>query len=150
MTKFDTAYSIYDLKKIKLDYILTINYFKMSYLILTLILIQCTRQILLSMNEKRQRCISKEIDAGDTLHLSFVVTGDDKSERTRVLLFEPDTHTIYQKENIEEGQFQTSTKKPGQYKLCFFSLSGKPHFISFEFYTTYERGHTLNLAKDGK
>jgi hypothetical protein len=118
--------------------------------LITLLIIPYTIQVLLGMDGNKKRCISKDIGEGDTLHLSFVVTGDDNNERTKVILQDPSSKVIFQKENVEDGEYKREVQKPGQYKLCFFPTSGKSHFISFEFYSIYERGHTLNLAKDGK
>jgi hypothetical protein len=122
----------------------------MSKLLTTFLLIHQTISILLSMDGHKKHCLSKPINEDDSLHFSFVVTGDDHNERTRVLLTDPDSQTIYQKENTEEGEYKAEIKKPGVYKVCFFPSSGKAHFISFEFYSLFERGHILNLAKDGK
>jgi hypothetical protein len=105
--------------------------------------------ILLSMTDNRHRCISKEIDIGDSLNMAFVVTGDDSNERTRVTISDPDRNIIYQKAEAEEGDFVQNIKKQGRYVLCFYPSSDKPHFISFEFYSLYEKGHIINLAKDG-
>jgi hypothetical protein len=102
----------------------------------------------MGMSNNKKRCISKFIEQTDTMYLSFMATGDEQSELTSVYLYDPDKTIIYKMEEAEEGEYKAETTKQGQYMLCIHPASEKPHFVSFEFYTKYERGHTLNLAKD--
>jgi hypothetical protein len=121
----------------------------MKKVFLISLLITTCLNILLSMDGKRKRCISKDIDIGDTLFLSYVVTGDDDTEKTNIMLVDPDNTGMYYKDHVDSGEFKKDITKQGRYKLCFRPSSGKSHYISLEFYTMQERGHTLNLAKDG-
>jgi hypothetical protein len=118
--------------------------------LLILILLSHILSILVSMDKStKKRCFSKYISIGDTLHLSFMVTGDEETQKTTVYLYDPDGVTIYEKLQAEDGEMNYEPSKDGNYKMCIFPGSDKGHFVSFEFYSKYEAGHTLNLAKDG-
>jgi hypothetical protein len=104
--------------------------------------------ILVNMDGVRKRCFSKYVSIHNTLHLSFIVTGDEDTQKTSVYLYDSDNIIVFQKVNSEDGEFDYEPKKDGNYKLCIHPGHEKPHFISFEFYAKFEAGHILNLAKD--
>jgi hypothetical protein len=124
----------------------------MIKIICILLTIQLSKEILISIKEDtKNRCFSKFIEFSDIIHLAFYVTGDDQSEIVDVRLHDPHGKLIYQVDSINQGQYKEEAKSAGKYKLCFLpKFRSLPHYISFEYYSAYERGHTLNMAKDRK
>jgi hypothetical protein len=117
-------------------------------LILALVIFTYCSSILIGMDGVKKRCLSKFVNTYNTLHLSFIVTGDEATQKTSVYLYDPDQNIVFKKENEEEGEFDYQPTKDGDHKLCIHPAHDKPHFISFEFYSKFEAGHILNLAKD--
>ncbi len=95
-------------------------------------------------------CLSKHIDVSDMIHLNYLVTGEEDADTTSVKLFNPNNIVIFEHNNKHDGELIQEVKDTGYHRLCFYPQSDKPHFISFEYFTQYERGHTLNMAKDRK
>jgi hypothetical protein len=107
--------------------------------------------ILIGIDGKfKKHCISKWIDVSDVIHINYIVTGEESSEKTTVKIFNPNNKLIFERNNEADGKFMQETKESGNHKMCFYPQSTQPHFISFEYYTQYERGHTLDMAKDCK
>jgi hypothetical protein len=93
-------------------------------------------------------CFSKFVEEGDKLNLSYVVTGDETSEKVNTFIKDDDEITIFNSTQESEGNYSEIVKKAGKHKVCFSSLEGKEYYISFEYFTNNEKGHTLDLAKD--
>ncbi len=123
----------------------------MSRILILLITIKSILSILIGIDgTQKNHCLSKYIDLSDIIHLNYLVTGEEKSDYTTVRIFNPSNKLIYEQFNKHDGELTEEAKESGHYKLCFYPETSRPHFVSFEFYTQYERGHTLNMAKDRK
>jgi hypothetical protein len=123
----------------------------MFKLLFIISIIKLSKQILIGINEDTKNlCFSKFIEYSDIIHLAFYVTGDDQNEKIDVQLHDPHGKQLYKMLNANQGQYKDEAKSAGKYKLCFIpKFRSSPHYISFEYYSAYERGHTLNMAKDG-
>jgi hypothetical protein len=121
----------------------------MIKLICILLIIKHTASILIGVEENtKDLCFSKFIEYSDIIHLDFYVTGDDKNEKVDAVIHDPHGKIIYTTNAVNQGQYKDEAKASGKYKLCFIpNFRSEPHYISFEYYTVYERGHTLNMAK---
>jgi len=103
--------------------------------------------ILVETNKNKEKyCYSKQIDKSDTINLSYIISGENEEKVNAVLSY--DDHIIYHHENSVEGEFKGEAEHTGFYQLCFLPLNSNNYYISFEFFTNFEKGHTLNMAKD--
>lgn len=99
---------------------------------------------------KNEYCLQKTIDSDDNIRLSYLITGDSDEEKIDARLFDPNNNAIFERRNESGGELQHKASESGVYRLCFFVPRPGDNYISFEFYTDYEKGHTLDMAKDGK
>ncbi len=102
--------------------------------------------ILIETTGKDMYCYYKHITQGDTIHVSYIISGENEEKVNSVL--EVDHKIIYHHESAADGDFKHQADIEGMYKLCFLPLSTNPYYISFEFFTEHEKGHTLDMAKD--
>ncbi len=118
----------------------------------TILLLQAMTCILIKIDGTHEKhCFTKFIRKGDTIFITFIVTGDSVSEQTTAKLFDPTNDLIFSEINSEEADHEYDVEnKQGIYKLCFYPEPNKEHYLSLEFYTKYENGHFINMAKDGK
>jgi len=99
--------------------------------------------------KKDSYCFSKLVEQGDKLNLSYIVTGDDKSEKCNALIKDEDENILFSLNDQPQGNyFEKEVNKAGKHTACFFGLEGKLLYISMEFYSNNEKGHTLDLATD--
>jgi hypothetical protein len=118
-------------------------------LLIPILLIQSYLSIIVETNGKKDMyCFNKFVEERDILNLSYVVTGDENSEKINAFVKDEDEITIYNNIQESEGSFSLEVRKGGKHKVCFSAVDGKEYYISFEFYTNNEKGHTLDLAKD--
>jgi hypothetical protein len=118
-------------------------------LLIGLLFIQSYLSIIVETDGKRDLyCFTKFVEEGDILNLSYVVTGDENSEKVNAFIKDDDEITIYNTIQESDGNYSATIKKAGKHKVCFSSLERKEYYISFEFFTNNEKGHTLDLAKD--
>lgn len=99
---------------------------------------------------KNEYCMSKDIDENDTITISYLITGDSDEEKIDAKLHDPQGALIAERLNESGGEIKHIVKEHGVHKLCFYVPKPGENFISFEFFTAYEKGHTLDMAKDGK
>jgi hypothetical protein len=121
---------------------------KLSLLIVILFIKSYISIIIETNGKKDVYCFTKFVEEGDRLNLSYVVTGDENSEKLDAFVKDEDENTIYNSIQESEGNYSIDVMKAGKHKVCFSALEGKEYFISFEYYTHNEKGHTLDLAKD--
>ena len=98
---------------------------------------------------KNEYCMSKDIEIDDSIHISYLITGDSDEEKIDAKFGSPENNTIKERLNESGGEFKIIARETGKHTLCFFVPKPGENFISFEFYTTQEKGHTLDMAKDG-
>ena len=122
---------------------------KLSVLI-SILFIRSYLSITIETNGRKDTyCFSKFVEQGDKLNLSYVVTGDDKTEKANAFIKDEDENTLFSLNDESEGNyFENEVRKAGRHKVCFFGLEGKELYITMEFYTNNEKGHTLDLATD--
>lgn len=99
---------------------------------------------------KNLYCSTKQIENEDTIKLSYLITGDSDDEKVDVYLYDSDNNILFQKVGESGGEFHHKITKAGTYKLCFNVPKPGENYISFEYFTEYEKGHTLDMAKDRK
>ncbi len=99
---------------------------------------------------KNEYCLQKTIDADDFIRVSYLITGDSDEEKADAQLFDPNNNPIFERKGESGGEFQHKSTDQGIYRLCFFIPNPGNNYISFEFFTDYEKGHTLDMAKDRK
>lgn len=136
---------------LNLNTVCLIIYIKMNKLSLlsAILLIQTYVSIIVETDGKKDvYCFNKFVEEGDRLNLSYVVTGDENSEKVNTFIKDGDENTIFNNIQESDGAYYIEIRKAGKYKLCFSGLEGKEYYISFEYYTNNEKGHTLDLAKD--
>ncbi len=119
----------------------------LSFVILV-ITIQLFSSILVETGKKDKYCFYKEIENIDTIHLSYVISGDNDEKVNVVLVHEGDNKVIYEQHNSDAGEYKHENAVGGKHKLCFLPLHAGSYYISFEFFTHYEKGHTVDMAKD--
>ena len=98
---------------------------------------------------KNEYCMSKFIDVDDSITISYLITGDSDEEKIDSKFVGPEGSLIGEKTNESGGLMKFVAKQKGEHKLCFFVPKPGENFISFEFFTANEKGHTLDMAKDG-
>jgi hypothetical protein len=119
-----------------------------SYLVIIfLINFNIFASILLETGKKSQYCFYKVVNPGDSLHLSFVITGENE-EKVNAVLVDSTNRVVYETHNSDSGDFKIDVNEPNDYKLCFIPLMTNLYYISFEFFSNFEKGHTLDMAKD--
>jgi hypothetical protein len=103
--------------------------------------------ILVETNGRKQKyCYSKYIDTGDMIHISYIISGENEEKVNCVLSL--NDKAIFHQEALESGEYKEESKESGEYTLCFLPLNTNNYYISFEFFTHFEKGHTLDMAKD--
>jgi hypothetical protein len=99
---------------------------------------------------KNEYCLQKTIDADDNIRLSYLITGDSDEEKVDARLFDPNNNPIFERKSESGGEYKHKASESGVYRLCFFVPKPGDNYISFEYFTDYEKGHTLDMAKDRK
>ena len=93
--------------------------------------------------------MTKHIEMDDYINISFLITGDNGEEKMDAKIENPKGSIIEEKIKVSGGDFKIIARGPGNYELCFYVSKPGENFISFEYFTTQEKGHTLDMAKDG-
>lgn len=96
---------------------------------------------------KAKYCYSKYIHLGNTINFSFVISADD-DETVNVSLTDNNHASLLELKESNAHDFRTQAGASGNYHLCFFPRSQKEYYLSFEFFSNEEKGHTLDLAED--
>lgn len=109
-------------------------------------MISLSNSILIETTGKPQYCFHKNIDAGDTLYLSYVISGENEEKVNCAITH--NGNVFYHQENSEGADFKQEIRSSGIYTLCFHPTNDGSYYISFEFFTNFEKGHTLDMAKD--
>ena len=94
--------------------------------------------------------MSKDVYLDDNVHISYLITGDNGEEKFNVKFMNPVGEIIDEKLNENQGELKYTVKESGAHKLCFYVPTPGENYISFEYYTLEEKGHTLDMVKDGK
>ena len=130
---------------------------------LLLILFFEISSLMVVLERNKEYCIIKDVDAIDTLKISYMVSGE-KEDSINIQLKDSDDIIYYnnqEKNSIykDSGEFSLNVNnksknilifyKKDVFTLCFNSLCPKETVISFEFFTLNESGHILNLANNG-
>lgn len=97
---------------------------------------------------KNEYCIQKTIDADDNVRVSYLITGDSDEEKADARLYDPNNNPIFERKNESGGDYQHKTTEQGNYRLCIYVPNPGNNYISFEYFTDFEKGHTLDMAKD--
>lgn len=126
------------------------------FAIISISYIAYSNTLMLILDRNKDSCISKEILSGDTLKISYMVSGNEDEEgHVKVNLIGPHER-VYLDNTLENGSFKKSGEfemnapSEGVYRLCFNPGRHDNVIVSFEIYTMNESGHILSLAKDGK
>lgn len=110
--------------------------------------IQLISSILIETGKKDRYCFYKNVDQGDTVHLSYIISGENEEKVNAILIDENQNRILYEQHNSDSGDFKQTNFNGGKVKLCFLPLNANNYYISFEFFTLLEKGHTLDMAKD--
>jgi len=123
---------------------------KIILLSLTILSILCTMSsiYLHTKSYKNEYCSQKQIDSDDNIRVSYLITGDSEEEKVDARLFDPNNNIVFDRKNENGGEFQKKAIESGLYKLCFYVPKPGENYISFEYFTDFEKGHTLDMAKD--
>lgn len=122
----------------------------MKFLLLALCLyinVNLISSLLVETGKKERYCFYKMVDELDKVHVSFVISGDNE-EKVNALLTDEQNNIIYEQHNASEGDFKGEIKSSGTHRLCFIPQQTNNYYVSFEFFTEFEKGHTMNMAKD--
>ena len=107
-------------------------------------------RLLANPEKKTHHCVYKQINSGETISLSYVISGAYYLDNCNSYLYDPDNELIYHHYNDQSGKLEIfKTTKTGLYKLCFKPLSNARMHINFDFHTLSEIGELRELAKDG-
>ncbi len=119
--------------------------------IFNLIYSNCFRLVIDPMKmKKNEYCIFKELEEGDVLFLSYIITGGHHLEKCNTFLYDVDSKLIFEKYNEKRGSLEDyEVRKTGMYKLCLAPLSNSIIYINLDFHTLSEVGQIRNIAKDG-
>lgn len=99
---------------------------------------------------KNNYCMTKKLDNEDEIHISYLITGDSDEEKVDAKLTSPTGQLIQEKLNENAGEFKLTIRESGNHELCFNVPKPGSSYVSFEFYSHSEKGHTLDMAKDRK
>ena len=122
---------------------------KISFLliILSLNIYFISTVVIQTSGKKDKYCVSKVINEEDRINLSYVISGENE-EKVHVFLYDEDNKVIYEKYDSDSGDYKEHVKKAGLHKLCFAVVNNNQYYISFEFFTDFDKGHTLDMAKE--
>jgi hypothetical protein len=122
---------------------------KVVLLVLTTVLSQLllVNSVLIETGKRSNYCIHKEFHEGDTMHASYVISGENE-EKVSAILQDPNGGKLFEKHESDGADNKYDVKLSGNYKLCFYTQGSSSYYISFEFYSVFEKGHTLDMAKD--
>src|SRR5690349_9998157 len=110
-----------------------------NLIVILFINFQIFSSILIETGKKDKYCFYKHIDGGDTLQLSYVITGENEEKVNCVLT--RDNTVVFHHEASDNGDHKEEVKQGGLYKVCFLPLNANPYYVSFEFFTNFEKGH---------
>lgn len=125
-----------------------------SFLII-LVLFSTTNSLMIVLEKNREYCADKEINSGDSIKASYMITGK-KQDLVKVTLRGPHSMDYYTNSIENENIFKSSDdinlpiEYSGNYSLCFLTKKSSNTMVSFEYYTLNESGHLISLAKDEK
>ena len=94
--------------------------------------------------------MTKDVEENDNINVSYLITGENDEEKIDAKLESPKGSIIVERVSEKGGDFKQVARETGTHKLCFFVPKPGENFISFEFFTLEEKGHALDMAKDGK
>ena len=109
---------------------------------------------MVGFERKKEFCIDKEINSGDSIILSYMISGQEE-DKTHTRIKGPHSTDYYDNKIIESQSFKSSEEIKikiefsGVYSLCFISKSNSDIVTSFEYFTANESGHLINIAKNG-
>ena len=116
--------------------------------------IQSSISLKTTVEKGKDFCINKQLDKGDALTGSFLISGN-KQASIYVALKGPDSKVYYENKQekyyLSNGEFLIDTQVnaiTGIYVLCFTTIYNTGTVVSFEFLTRKESGHLISLAKD--
>jgi hypothetical protein len=115
--------------------------------ILILSLYNCNSLLIETDGVKQKYCFSKQITATDTIEISYIVSGETE-EKIDMLFYDDQERLLFSRFGMSEGEYKDEAKMSGMFELCFKPTNNNVYYISFEFFTHYEKGHTLDMAKD--
>jgi hypothetical protein len=122
---------------------------KMVILVLTIALSQILliNSVLIETGKRSTYCFHKEFHSGDSMHVSYVVSGENE-EKVSAILMDPNGAKLFEKHESDGADNKYEIQQSGNYKLCFYPQGTASYYISFEFFSVFEKGHTLDMAKD--
>ncbi len=103
--------------------------------------------LLVETGKKESYCFYKHVDQEDELHVSYIISGENE-EKVNAVLFDPNQQALFQTHDSESHEYKEKVKETGEYRLCFIPQAPNSYYISFEFFSLFEKGHTLDMAKD--
>jgi hypothetical protein len=105
------------------------------------------------LEKKKEYCVEKEINSGDQIKASFMITGQHQ-ETVTVAMKGPHSMDYYTNNNQgvlkSSDEINLNIEYQGVYSLCFLTKTGVDTVASFEYFTMNESGHLITLAKDDK
>jgi hypothetical protein len=120
-------------------------------LIYNFIFVNCFRFIIDPNKVKKEYCIYKNIQEGEVLHLSFIITGGHYYDKCNTFLYDGQGKLIFEKYSEMKGVLdELEVTKSGLFKLCFLPLSNSFIYLNIDFHTLSEIGVSKTLANDGK
>ena len=94
-------------------------------------------------------CIYKELNEGDVLNISYVITGGHYLDKCNTFIYDNNKKLLFEKYNENRGAYDNhNVISGGKYKLCFFTLTNSKFNINLEFFTNNEVGAVKELTNE--
>jgi hypothetical protein len=104
-----------------------------------------------SNHMKPEICFNKMIEKGESINLSYVITGGYYLDKCNCYLYDPSNKIIFDHYDATSGKLENfEINNTGIYKLCFKPLTDSKMYLTLDFHTIFELGNTREIAKDSK
>ena len=94
-------------------------------------------------------CMHKYIYKADTAYINIAITGENYETINLVFKIDNSSSELVNLTNIANKELHVNIEEKGEYVLCFYPIFNSEITLTYDFYTDFERGHLMNLAKDG-
>jgi hypothetical protein len=114
-------------------------------------LVNSLRLTIQATQSRHEICFNKKIAEGETIHLSYVISGGHHLDKCNVYLYDTQNKVIFEHYDDTTGKFENyEIKYTGIYRLCFKPLTDSKMYLSLDFHTLSELGLSRTVAKDSK